>query len=64
MPDLTKPDLCLDGGPRHSWHGTGMDIVGEPPRCVYTAVCDWCGKEAARAKNTDPPYRSSVRITA
>lgn len=60
---MTARLLCIDDlAGAHSWNSTGMDIVGEPPRCVYTARCDWCGKEAARAKQTDPPFRSSVRI--
>lgn len=62
---MAKPSdelTCIDGGRRHAWHGTGMDIVDG--RCVYTARCVWCPATAARKKPTDPPFRSSVRITA
>ena len=65
--DTTTPygyTLCLDGGPVHAWQNTGMDIVGTPERCVYTARCVWCGKTAARKRASDRPYRSSVRIHA
>lgn len=57
--------LCIDDpNGAHAWHGTGLDIVGDPERCVYTTVCVWCGKTAARAKPTDPPFLNSVRIRA
>lgn len=51
---------CIDAGPRHSWNSTGLDIVDD--RCVYTARCDWCKKEVARKKQSDPPFRTSVRV--
>lgn len=56
-------DLCLDGGSRHAWHNTGLDVALLPSgeyADFYTAKCVWCAKEGRRAYDRGP-IRDGVR---
>lgn len=58
---MTSTSTCIDGGARHAWHNTGLDIVGD--LLVFTARCAWCGREAAR-KSPGEPQDSGATVAA
>lgn len=59
---MTPPATCLDGGPRHAWKPTGLNVTVDK-KLRHTARCVWCQQEASKpATAKSSPFRSGVRV--